>query len=69
MSNRNNDPAYPNNGMLRGLTKLEIFTMAAMQGLCARGGEHIDEYWIAEEAVEIAEKTLEELSKEKRSEK
>lgn len=60
-----NDNAYPlfANGQLRdGLTKLEAFTMAAMQGLCAnpdlskRNGE------IGETAVGIAQATLRALN-------
>jgi len=55
-----------------GLTKLEAFTMAAMQGLCANGAlavfankecSYISVYQISTIAIEIAKETLSELSK------
>lgn len=56
---------------VKGLTKLEAFTMAAMQGLCANAriwknsyDDDIDiDYWISVRSSQIASATLLELSK------
>jgi hypothetical protein len=51
----------------QGLTKLEIYTMAAMQGLCVVFGKNVatGDYaqLLAKDAVDIAKATLSELSK------
>jgi len=54
------------NGHSPGLTKLEAFTLAAMQGLCARdiplSSVRIDQDHLAEEATRIAQATIEALN-------
>lgn len=45
-----------------GLTKLEAFTMAAMQGLCAT--DNYGTKILSELAIEIAKATLDKLAKE-----
>lgn len=49
-----------------GLTKLERFTLAAMQGICA-SGPTIDNYLIGAEAVTVATATLEALERRRDS--
>jgi hypothetical protein len=47
----------------RGLTKIEAFSMAAMQGLCSQPASGFTRHQIAQKAVDIATETLLELSK------
>jgi hypothetical protein len=76
MSNENKDlPAYPvppgqgvrfNVNDYDGLTKLEAFTMAAMQGLCANPNSwDVSNETIASASVNLAKATLEALEKAK----
>lgn len=71
MSNAN-EPAYPHfdtgeTGTRTGLTKLELFTMAAMQGICVNAGRNGHTFDLAEgmarDAVKIARAHLAELEK------
>lgn len=63
---------HPNADYAKGLTKLEAFTMAAMQGLCANAhiwnnAYHNDidiDTWIAVRSLQIAKDTLLELEKQ-----
>lgn len=62
---------HPDADYAKGLTKLEAFTMAAMQGLCANAHIWKNAYdndididcWISVRSSEIARATLSELSK------
>jgi len=66
MSN-SNEPAYPTSqgDHYQGLTKREVFAMAAMQGLCANP-RYITQDWkqiIVKEAGLVADLQLKELEK------
>ena len=46
-----------------GLTKREMFAMAAMQGLCAHSGDYHEFSHLASDAVNYADSVLAELEK------
>ena len=47
----------------QGLTKREMFAMAAMQGLCAHSGDYHEFSHLASDAVNYADSVLAELEK------
>lgn len=61
MSNNQNQPAYPLVEESAGLTKLERFTMAAMQGLCAasESRERHARRGLGQKALDVAVETME----------
>ena len=53
----------PSHEMTYGLTKREMFAMAAMQGLCAHSGDYHEFSHLASDAVNYADSVLAELEK------
>jgi len=55
--------AFPTDEKARGLTKLELFTMAAMQGIVAHSTNYLasDPEDVANDALEVAKAVLKKL--------
>lgn len=57
--------AFPNEQGARGLTKREYFIAAALQGICANPNNQTLSAAVVQEAIWIADKTIEALNNEK----